>query len=223
MKFLAEAVRAPVLFALLSLIATSVQADIVTDKMHRYTLTSPTGWTRVEPPSKLVRFAIRSPDKTTSIAVLVAPVDDGDDEAFVERFKKKWFASGTGNGKSEKIALLGRTAYRLRDTAILNGQKTHRTHTLLFNNGNFFQINTMSHGSDPLNDPAVEKCVASFRFLDEAPSNQRKPAQTTSRKNSKSQRYSAENLPELIADITTFVLIGIAAIYFIAWVLKTKR
>jgi hypothetical protein len=172
------------------------------------------GWSHETPPTDAVKVVIRSQDHTKVILVYVLPMDKTLTEAtFIERFKNRWFAHGTGKGKTdERITLEGRPAYRIKDIANLGGKEVYRAATLVINSGRFYQIDAMGVGTDPMKDPGVTECVGSFHFLglDDLP-----PASTA--------RYDpAGKLPEIIADLTVVALVGVVVVFVLAKIIRSQ-
>jgi len=135
-------------------------------------------------------------------------------ESFLERFKDQWFKHGTSKIKSEaKIQVSGRLAYRLKDTAILAGKEVYRASTIVIDGGRFYQIDAMGMGSDPLADPAVRDCVASFQLL----------GQVASPVAKSSISGSVDQLAERIREITFGILLGPAVLFVVIKLVRGKR
>jgi len=164
----------------------------------------------------MVKVSVRSADRTKVITVYVAAIDQGlTEESFVQRFKNSWFEHGTGKGRVEEpVALGGRPGYLLKDIANLGGKEVHRADTLVIDGGRLYQIDALGVGSDPMDDPVVTKCIASFRFLGQAalPPTP-KPASNN----------PGDQLPERIGHITFLVLAGIVIVFVLVKIARKRR
>lgn len=178
-------------------------------------LPSEVGWTKVSPPIETVKFSIRFPDETKVISLFVSAIEPkADEKDFLERFKKNWFEHGTGKGKSEEsIQINGYAAYRLKDIAILAGNEVYRAATIVVYGGKLYQIDVMGAGSDPWKDSVVAECVASFRFVGQAPS--------AGQESPDSSRI--DKIPELIADIMCGVLVVVVIVFAIVKTVRRKE
>ena len=210
--------RLQLLNALVLFLAVSGRAEFWQSQQLNCAISLPleSGWTRLTPPADMVKVSIRSADRTKVITIYVSAIDQGlTEESFIQRFKNSWFEHGTGKGRVEgPVTLGGRAGYLLKDIANLGGKEVHRADTLVIDGGRLYQIDALGVGSDPMDDPVVTKCIASFRFLGQAalpPTN--KPASNN----------PGDQLPERIGHITFVALVGIAIVFVLAKIARKRR
>jgi hypothetical protein len=184
------------------------------------------GWTRLPAPSPVTQFSIRSPDQSKAINFSVTPTGNLSAEKFVAGFKKKFFAQATGKIRiEEQIQLAGRTAHRMRDVLIVDGQERFVASALVINDGVAYQIAAIGVGSDPVNDPAVKQCLESFTFLSAEASARTAARQAALQKfgpmaGTKTDDPQHDRMVNMIADLTFLVTVLIV----IGWaVLKMVR
>jgi hypothetical protein len=187
------------------------------------------GWTHLKPANDVIQLAIRSSDRSKMMQVSVFPTGNRTPESFLDGFRKKFFEKGTAKVRvEERININGHPACRLKDIWIADGKELHKAVTLVINDGVLYTIDATGLAADPMSDPAVKECVASFHFLNESPAAQSASKQAVIKKTAPllapaiaaADAARSRRIVEGIADFTLLILVGIVIAYIVTRILR---
>ncbi|HEY6229131.1 MAG TPA: hypothetical protein VI282_18585 [Verrucomicrobiae bacterium] len=206
----------------ISLLAVSGRAEVWQSQEFNFAITLPeSGWTRLKPPTDLIRLMIRSQDQTKVIGVSVLPTGDRSPESFIDAFRKKFFAQGTGKiNVDERITISAHQACRLKDIWIMGGREMHKATTMVINNGVLYMIDCMGSRSDPMDDPAINECVASFHLLSDSASAQLASKQAATKKTAPFVAAMTKNTIDKRLDMIFYLMVSTIVVIVIAFVVR---
>jgi hypothetical protein len=145
------------------LLASLASAEALRSDEHNYTITIPNGWTVDFQNS--AGFAINSPDKRKTVALLIRKGVTKLDPASVSQFEQGMSQAGAQTVSSTNLTLDGVPAYEAIQTIGKAPFASSLVILMTVADGKYYHLQGMHSGGDVTHDSDIQEAFASFHFL----------------------------------------------------------